>query len=64
MSIAPAGDKLQRVMQFSNLAVAAYQQPAPNHWSNLANPNMELVNFNASLVGYRHFSLANNRWTI
>jgi hypothetical protein len=43
MLITPAKCNLQRVVQVSNSAIAANQQAAPDHWTDLANPYMQPI---------------------
>ena len=47
-------------MQISDRAVAAHQKPAPDHGTDLVNPNMQAVNLGTGFVGHHCLSVANN----
>jgi hypothetical protein len=46
-------------MQIGDRAVTAHQQPTPDHWADLANPDMEPENFDTGFVDHHGLSLAN-----
>ena len=50
MLVAPAEGDLQRVMQIGDRAVAARQQTAPNHRTDLVNPDVEPENLDIGRV--------------
>lgn len=60
MLVAPAERRLQRVMQVGDGAVAAHQQPTPDHQADPENPYVEPVNLGKSFVCHRRISLAND----
>ncbi len=45
MGIRPAEYDLNRVLEIGDRTIAANQQPAPDHWTNLANPDVDPVCF-------------------
>jgi hypothetical protein len=60
MLIAPTKGNLYGVMQISDRAVAAHQKPAPDHGTDLVNPNVESVNLGTGFVCHHCLSVANN----
>ncbi|TQN49263.1 hypothetical protein DLNHIDIE_03443 [Acidithiobacillus thiooxidans ATCC 19377] len=57
MRIAPAEGNLQDIMQVRDGTVATHEQSPPNHWGDLANPYVELVNHGARLFCHNPLSL-------
>src|ERR1039457_1779710 len=58
MRIRPAERNLKRVVKIGDRAIAAHQQPAPDHGADLANPHVNPVSFAARGVGHDGLSLA------
>src|ERR1035438_1933615 len=58
MRIRPAKRNLERVVKIGDRAIAAHQQPAPDHRADLANPHVNPVSFAAQGVGHDGLSLA------
>src|ERR1039457_282872 len=49
----------KQIMQICDRTVTAHQQTTPDHWADLANPDMEPENFDTGFVDHHGLSLAN-----
>jgi hypothetical protein len=61
MRIRPAKRNLERVVKIGDRAIAAHQQAAPDHRTDLANPHVEPVNLDVELFCHHCLILANSR---
>lgn len=52
MEITPAESDLEHVMEVGEGAIAAHQEPPPDHGADLPDPGMELVDLGRGLIGH------------